>query len=169
MPFTNYRAGEIPSKASTMTPDELQSLYDKRRRHIEQPSFLSCAEEKKAIESVMDPENFVHTQEKLFELLKTDQSIDPEPSELTAINGLLAQAHYRQKIADEYGENSVMDDQVELQDTLLGDATRMAILRSVSRSVSCGGSNLCLTKARNYCTPSLLGETSYLFEENPLC
>jgi hypothetical protein len=175
MPSTKYKPGEIPSKASTMANDELRTAYAQRKRYRETPissteSIYEMIDQKKdAILADRKSARVVQTQKELFALLEQDQSIGPDPSEFEEIDRLVMQAHQRQGTADENKEPSLMNDQLDLRDGVpLGDATHMSILRFVSRSATHNDPrDLCLTKAQEYCTPSVPGETPYLFDRTP--
>jgi len=165
MPSTKYKPGEIPGKVSRVAHDELQSRYHTRRRHFQThiPSSPSCDHATKigddAISNARDPKRFVHTQNELFGLLEKAQSIDLGPSDEEAVNKLIDYARDRQLTADENSEQSLMDNQLDLREgRLLGDATCMSILGLVSGVSDDDPRDLCLTKAREYCTPSLPGK-----------
>jgi hypothetical protein len=166
MPSTQYTAGEIPNKASTKTLPELQTEYGQRRqyhkRHIfsGESIYADVERTKQAISGAREPKYFIHTQNELFKLLEKDQSVDPDPSEVKEVNRLMTRAHYHQEIANDHDEQSIMNHQLELREgRRLGDATCMSILQLVSRSVSRDSAvPLCLTKARDYCTPSFQRE-----------
>jgi hypothetical protein len=175
MPSTQYTVGETPSKASMKTPQELRTEYGQRRRRLERPIFPGDSiyddvqNKKNAIIYARKPENFFHSQNELFKLLEQDPSVDLDHSVWEKVNTLMDRARYRQKLADNTNEQSIMNDQLEFREGQpLRDATCMSILQFVSRSVARDSADpLCLTKARDYCTPSVKGEVYHLLGRSP--
>ena len=148
-----------------MTPAALRTLYDQRKPHRESHLKYHVTLDEKAkdrntaVAWIRAPDQHIPTRDELFALLETDQKTDPGPSEFSKVNKLIDHSRWCAETADEYREPWLMNDQITLEGSPLGDATRLSILRYVAQS-ALGESQLppCLTKARAYCTASLSGE-----------
>jgi hypothetical protein len=113
-----------------------------------------------AVAWIRASKQYVPTREQLFALLETNRKTDPGSSEFSKVNKLIHYSRWCAETADKYSVQSLMNDQITLEGSPLGDATCLSILGYVAQP-ALGESQLppCLTKAHAYCAASLSGET----------